>query len=117
MAEQYQSALTWAKAHKKAFIEKLIADSGAEPQDSSSAIFYGGSTRRWQNGTIKKPNQSLRHSICADRYGSSITIDIVIKRVDNKISEWIRNADLIDFDNKLNIEHNKNKLVKYIQGE
>ncbi|MBR3323839.1 hypothetical protein IKG16_03090, partial [Candidatus Saccharibacteria bacterium] len=59
----------------------------------------------------------LRHSICADRYGSSITIDIVIKRVDNKISEWIRNADLIDFDNKLNIEHNKNKLVKYIQGE
>ncbi|MBR3323631.1 hypothetical protein IKG16_01970 [Candidatus Saccharibacteria bacterium] len=42
MAEQYQSALTWAKAHKKAFIEKLIADSGAEPQNSPSAIFMAG---------------------------------------------------------------------------
>ena len=42
MAEQYQPALTWAKAHKKQFLEKLIADSGVEPQDNPSAIFMAG---------------------------------------------------------------------------
>ena len=232
MTEQYQSALAWVKAHKKQFIEKLIADSGVAPQDNPSAIFMAGlpgaGKTELSKNLIKvsgvpfvridmdeiasqienyQPEEADKYRLAAstllnvlfgyalkhqynfimdgtfgsksaelninralkrnynvqiiyvyqdpklawqftlarekiehrsikfegfvdayyntlnnikeikNNYGNHITIDIAIKQVNNEVRKWIRDANLQDFDNKLNVEYNKNKLIKYIKGE
>ena len=50
-------------------------------------------------------------------YGDKIAIDIAIKNERNQVGEWKRNVPVDKIDKLLNVEYNKDKLIKEILGK
>lgn len=48
---------------------------------------------------------------------SKISIDIAYKTKDNSVGKWQKNVDMYKFDELINMEYNKDKLIKYILGQ
>lgn len=53
----------------------------------------------------------------AEKYGDKIVIDIAIKDDKNQVGEWKRNVAFDEIDNILDVEYNKDKLIKDILGK
>lgn len=73
------------------------------------AIKFEGFVKTYYK-TIKNINQVY------EKYGDSISMDIVVKTKDNKVGKWLRNVDASKIDSLVKIEYNKDKLIKYILG-
>lgn len=53
----------------------------------------------------------------SEKYGDKVVIDIAIKDDKNQVGEWKRNVQMDEIDKLLNVEYNKDKLIKEILGK
>ena len=52
-----------------------------------------------------------------EKYGNKIVIDVAVKDEKNQVGEWKRNVQVNEIDKLLNVEYNKDKLIKKILGK
>lgn len=51
-----------------------------------------------------------------DKYSDRVALDIAIKTPENKIGEWLRDIKLEQFDETVDLDYNKDELIKHIIG-
>lgn len=69
------------------------------------------------DGFVETYYKTIRNiKAASDIFTDQISIDIAIKNTENKVEKWKRNVKSNKIDSLVNVEYNKDKLIKYILG-